>query len=48
MILHQPERDRTFVSLMGMLTATVLDTTMALVEAGELLGSAQLDMGYSG
>ena len=33
---------------MGWLTAFVSDTTMALVEDGALLGSRQLDMGYSG
>ena len=37
-----------FVSLMGRLTAFVSETTMALVENGEVLGSRQLDMGNSG
>ena len=37
-----------FVSLMGRLTASVSDTTMALVEDGALLGSRELDMGNSG
>ena len=37
-----------FVSLIGWLTASVSDTTMALVEDGALLGSRQLDMGNSG
>ena len=33
---------------MGRLTAFVSQTTMALVEDGEVLGSRQLDMGHSG
>ena len=37
-----------FVSLMGRLTAFVINTTMALVEDGDVLGSRQLDMGNSG
>ena len=36
------------MSLIGWLTAFVSDTTMALVEDGEVLGSRQLDMGNSG
>ena len=36
------------MSLIGWLTASVSDTTMALVEDGALLGSRQLDMGNSG
>ena len=37
-----------FVSLIGWLTASVSDTTMALVGDGEVFGSRQLDMGNSG
>ena len=37
-----------FVTLMNRLTAFVSNTTMALVEDGEVLGSRQLDMGNSG
>ncbi len=37
-----------FVSLIGWLTAFVSDTTMALVEDGEMLGSRQLAMGNVG
>ena len=36
------------MSLIGWLTASVSDTTMALVEDGALLGPRQLDMGNSG
>ena len=36
------------MSLIGWLTASVTDTTMALVEDGALLGPRQLDMGNSG
>jgi len=39
---------RWFCELDWMLTAFVSDTTMALVEDGEVLGSRQLDMGNSG
>ena len=37
-----------FVGLIGWLTASVSDTTMALAEDGEVLGSKELDMGDSG
>ncbi|MDA1347350.1 MAG: hypothetical protein O3A47_00530 [Chloroflexi bacterium] len=37
-----------FVSLMGSLTASVIDTTMALVEDRSSLGSRKLDMGNVG
>ncbi len=37
-----------FVSLMGRLTAFVSNTTMALVDDSEVLGSRHLDMGNSG
>ncbi len=37
-----------FVTAMGRLTAFVSNTTMALVEDGEVLGTRQLDMGNSG
>ena len=42
------DADSGFVNLMGRLTASMSDSTMAFVEDGALLGSRQRDMGNSG
>jgi len=46
--LHDAELGHRSVGLLGWLTEMESQTTMALVEHGEVLGSRQLDMGNSG